>query len=115
MINFSTVVSSASVFVLNEETSRGGPVFVQVVQALAITMGVNPDSLTPSQDEVFADFAKWVNHNKGASQADRKLPALLRSHTKPLVKPAFFYANLNEGHSMVVIWTNAEGKVGNVG
>jgi hypothetical protein len=115
MINFSTAVSPASTFVVAESTGLFDSYFDRIKEALVITMGGNLRSLTPSQVEVLADFDKWVIHNKGATIVGRETAALLRSDTKPLVKPIFFYVNLNEGHSMAVIWADAKGKVSYLG
>lgn len=93
MRNFSSVVSQSCTFVLDGRTRLGDPAFVRVTDALMITMGANPRSMNTSEEGVLNDFANWVVTNSVACRDGERVP-----------NPVFAYHNLNEGHSLAVIW-----------
>jgi hypothetical protein len=99
MRNYSSLVGYDSVFTADANMSFTDPSFVRIQEALVITMGANPSMLTTSEERVLADFIGWLLHCKEESV-----------NTPPRA-PVFVYHNLNEGHSLAVIWTDLKGKV----
>lgn len=59
-----------------------------------ISMDANPDFMTPSEEGILADFIGWFMRCKNDAVIRGVAPS----------NPVFFYANLNSGSSIVVLW-----------
>lgn len=111
MRNFSSRSTFSSTFVVDETTQLGDPSFVRIVEAMLITMGSSPEMMTPSEVDVIVNFMGWFERNQGYTIYNA-LPKGAKDHGDlAVVSPVFCCHNLNEGHSVVVIWTDAKCKV----
>lgn len=100
MRNFTSIMSRDCVFAIGANDGFRSPTFVRIQEALVITMGANPEMMTPGEESVLADFIGWYMRCKEDF-----------SNEVPYRAPLFAYHNLNEGHSMAVMIVNDEGAV----
>lgn len=100
MRNFVSKIDQFCTFVLDETVTFVDPTFVRIQEALVITMGANPELMTPSEEGVLADFIGWVRRCKEDTRQGYVPHKLI-----------FAYHNLSEGHSLAVVWTDSKRKL----
>lgn len=111
MRNFSSSIDASCTYVLDDSTTFTDPAFVRIQRALMVSMGANPDTMTPSEEGVLADFIGWVKHNLEVCCRLSMRGEGWDIGDVGVLKPVFTYHNLNEGHSVAVVWVDDKRKL----